>query len=372
MKWWIFICLLVLCSCSSNRPFVFTNASQMGDLYVDGELTDQHGNRWEVWLVPGMSPMFELSKDGWKGSRQALKEYADSEFWEYCVDLNKNLLVFSKACFTEYLIEGIAEDFSKATTDISANVRETPFGWIPRIGGNVFWGYIFRPTFRMVTAPVGIGFGLTGSVVFPVGKALSPVPIAVGNIIGNGIVLPAAGIAAHQVIYLFAIPNREPSVEHNGRFGLYVIRWKDGKVPEEYAEVEPEDAIYDEEIVEDDNEEEVVEDYDEELEKIDVERLKKITSEYVELQKYSLLFEVGNGSKDSNLFIKIKSELFGLCSITKEAEKYYEGGELENYFIKIWHEMKVQLTDKQKEKILTGEQAFLSFKMNILQQLGFD
>ncbi|MEK7485624.1 MAG: hypothetical protein AABZ60_14965 [Planctomycetota bacterium] len=221
----IFILLVTLffSGCQSSRPFVVTNATQLGDLYYHGELTDSEGHRWNVMILPGIRPMARWSAESFEECGDSLSSYGKKSFWNDCGKLAEDSLEFSKDSLVEYGWEGIGDDFENATKNISDNASQAPFGWIPRIIGNVFWGYVLKPAFRITTAPVGAAMGACGTLILPAGYALAPIGYTIGNSTLNGILIPTLGITAHQLVYLMVLPNREPSESMDGSFGLYII-----------------------------------------------------------------------------------------------------------------------------------------------------
>ena len=63
------IASLALTGCGDNRaasrPMVLGNPAQLTDLYLDGELTDTKGYRWDVAIIPGISPTLEGAGDSY-------------------------------------------------------------------------------------------------------------------------------------------------------------------------------------------------------------------------------------------------------------------------------------------------------------------
>ena len=375
MKLHVFITVLfalLMCCCGGNRPFVFTSGTQMADLYMQGQITDQHDNRWEIWIVPGICPMLEYSKDSWKETGEILEEYTKKDFWEDCGQWNSDSLKFACDSFTEYLIEGIGEDYAQASRNISANVKETPFGWIPRIFGNALWGYFFVPTARLATAPIGIVGGLVGSVVFPVGKAVAPIPMAIGYGSINGILVPMSGIVAHQFIYIFAIPNREPSPEHNGRFGLYIVdKSYDHDTPEVIIERKPTEIKKttphrEKESLLSKPPKNIVLGYDKE-------DLQRLALEYIVLRQLTdtyLQWQTELQSSQFSIHVKEGSMFNSSLHFTQKTKEYYQR-EFAEDFRKMWTERHNDLP-KTKRLTITADEAFSDFCKNILERIGFE
>lgn len=231
-------CLLTTGGCASSengeesRPFVLTSASQLGDLYWRGELTDSRGRRWNVWIIPGIATSAEVGAEAFKDAYDFATGPAEQEFWrQRGEEFNDGFKFAFKDCIGEFLLEGIAEDYIGAGENISANINETPFGWIPRILGNALWGYVLSPVGRLALAPVGMVGGIGYGTVWP---TLQVIARPVGGVTWMGvagIATPVVRIAVHQPIYLFSIFNREPSADQDGQFGLEIIYWGKNGAP---------------------------------------------------------------------------------------------------------------------------------------------
>lgn len=233
------------CASSENgeedRPFVLTSASQLGDLYWRGELTDSKGRRWNVWIIPGIATSVEVGAEAFQDAYDFAKGPAEQEFWRRRgEEFNDGLKFAFQDCIGEFLLEGIAEDYISTGENISANVNETPFGWIPRIMGNALWGYVLCPVGRIALAPVGMVGGVGYSTLWPTAQVIARPVGGVAWVGLAGIATPVLRIGVHQPIYFFSVFNREPSGDQNGQFGLEVIHWgKNGAPDLPAALVEP-------------------------------------------------------------------------------------------------------------------------------------
>ncbi|MDF1664291.1 MAG: hypothetical protein P1V97_21165 [Planctomycetota bacterium] len=242
------LCLLFTGGCASSengeesRPFVLTSASRLGDLYWRGELTDSKGRRWNVWIIPGIATSVEVGAEAFEDAYDFAKGPAEQEFWRQRGEEFQDGIKFAfEDCIGEFLLEGIAEDYVSTGENISANVNETPFGWIPRIMGNVLWGYVLCPVGRIALAPVGMVGGLGYSTVWPTTQVVARPAGGVAWMGLAGIATPVLRIGVHQPIYFFSVFNREPSADQNGQFGLEVIHWgKNGPPNLPAAVIEPE------------------------------------------------------------------------------------------------------------------------------------
>lgn len=210
------------------RPFVIGNGRQVADLWWRGELTDQHGNRWNVSLIPGIGPTFEWGGERWKDGLDFATDPFEGEFWEdRADDIEDGVEFAAEDVLGDFLAEGLARDFEGAGEGISSNLRETPFGWIPRAIGHAVWGFLVKPVGRLALAPVGVAGGLLYSVGSPVVHVAARPVGGLGYCAVGGTALPALRLAAHPPVFMLAMANREPAVHHDGSFGLSIIRGPD-------------------------------------------------------------------------------------------------------------------------------------------------
>lgn len=216
----------------SERPFVITNASQLRDLYWRGELTDSKGNRWRIWIVPGITPPVEGGAEAFSDAVDYSTELFESSFWKRRRSEVGNGVEFAiDDVARNFLVDGIADDYREASGRISKNVAEAPFAWIPRIVANALVGYVAKPAARVALAPVGIASGLAYSALVPPAKVVARPVGSVAWAGLAGIASPAFKLTWHQPAYLLSMLNREPDVSHHGDFGMYVIEWAEGSAP---------------------------------------------------------------------------------------------------------------------------------------------
>jgi hypothetical protein len=226
-----------------ERPFVATSATQLGDLYLYGELTDTRGNRWNVWLLPGVVPPIEDAGEMWELSGELLEDLGEGEFWGNRVeDVGDGLEFAFEDSLGDFMVMGIAEDYGDTAEDLGELARETPFGWIPRMAGRAVWGFVLKPLGRVGGGLLGfvggIGYAAGAPVVQVAARPVGSVVVAVGG----GVIAPVGVIAAHQPLYAFAIMNREPAERHDGSFGLEIIERAPGASADGEAAAEEVDA----------------------------------------------------------------------------------------------------------------------------------
>jgi hypothetical protein len=238
--------MLMLSACSSaqtgeeSRSYVIGNPTQLGDLYWRGELTDSKGQRWDVWIIPGVASSVE---DGLESMSDALrygKRPLEAQFWrDRAEEISDGLEFAFVDSLKEFVYDGIVKDYREASDNISANMKQTPFGWIPRIAGNALWGYFLKPVGRVAFGPVGMTGGISATLLLPTGQLiLRPVGGTTWFALA-GLAGPSVKLALHQLIYMFSVFNREPGDSQNGDFGLEIILDANGKRPEAKSPPDP-------------------------------------------------------------------------------------------------------------------------------------
>jgi hypothetical protein len=241
----VLACLAVLVSaaagCAGSRPAVIANGSEVADLWWSGELTDQKGNRWDIAILPGMGPSFELASESYSRSGRRFAEYGNPKYWHAIGNMSKNCFVFAGAdCLRDFIVTGIGDDYSDTTGTLCRLASERPFGWIAHTAWRVLWGYGIKPIGRVALGPVGaIGSSAAGLVV-PVGGALYPPVAGVADVAVMGIAVPAARIVWQQPAWMFSLINNEPDEATNGSWGLSIIARPPGwKPPQGQLSEEP-------------------------------------------------------------------------------------------------------------------------------------
>lgn len=206
-----------------SREWVVTSADRVGDLYWDGELTDSRGNRWEVDIVPGVRPPVV---DGWKAWGEAgdeLARYGAGEFWFDRADAFVDGVRFAVVDGArDFVLYGIRDDYAYTSKRLGELARETPFGWIPRMGARTVYGYLVKPTLRVGFGVVGMAGGAAYSVVAPTLGVMGPTASAAGWAAFPGTTLPLLKLAWQQPSFLFSLLNREPSESQHGSWGLRI------------------------------------------------------------------------------------------------------------------------------------------------------
>lgn len=201
--------------CSSDRPFIATRGSDLVDLYARGELTDVQGNRWNVRPLPGVVNAVEHGGEAFSDAAEIAAHLGRASFYETTFEVAGDGMTAGVELGVEDLIGGIPGALSRNSEAIGALARETPFGWILRIGGRVVWGYALEPVGRVVLGAGAAAGGIAFGVLTPPVALVGTPTVAVGYAGIMGVARPVTEVVVTQPVYLAAILNREPSVERD-------------------------------------------------------------------------------------------------------------------------------------------------------------
>lgn len=228
---------LTLAGCGDNRtasrPMVLTNGTQMADLYMDGELTDTKGYRWDVAIIPGISPTFAGAGDSYARAGGYIRRFGtDGVFNDGKRNSVGDMYHFAGSdCLGDYVLGGIGRDYRHTSADIADLVHDKPFGWFAHIAWRSTWGYVLMPVGRIVTGVPASATVATAATVAGSVEGVGRVVIATSDVAVMGTVYPAGRLAWHQPAYLFSIFNAEPAPEHDGKWGLHIIGRPEEAVP---------------------------------------------------------------------------------------------------------------------------------------------
>ena len=210
---------------AASRPMVITNGGQMADLYMDGQLTDSTGYRWDVAIIPGISPTLEGAGDSYARAGGYIRRFGTDGFVH---DGKSNavgdLYRFAGSdCLADYVAGGIGRDYRHTSSDIADLVNEKPFGWYAQIGARSLWGYVLKPLGRIVTGVPASAVTATVATAAGTVEGTGRVAMATGDVAVMGTLYPTGRLLWHQPAYLVSVFNAEPALEHDGRWGLHIV-----------------------------------------------------------------------------------------------------------------------------------------------------
>jgi hypothetical protein len=223
------IVALGLTGCGDNRtasrPMVLTNGQQLTDLYLDGQLTDSKGYRWDVAIIPGISPTFEGATDSYARAGGYIRRFGTDgvtsdgkrngvgELYHYA----------GSTCMGDYVAGGIGRDYRHTSADIADLVNDKPFGWYAQIAWRSTWGYVLKPIGRIVTGVPASAVTATVATAAGSLEGTGRIAMAAGDIAVMGTLYPVGRLAWHQPAYLVSIFNAEPALAHDGKWGLHIV-----------------------------------------------------------------------------------------------------------------------------------------------------
>jgi hypothetical protein len=210
---------------TSNRPMVITQPKQCADLYWNGQLTDSKGYRWDVFIIPGVGATLVDAGESYKRAGGYIRRFGTRGLFE---DGEKNrvgeLYEFAgPTCIGDYMIGGIGRDYRNTSHDIADLANDKPFGWFAYVGGLTMWGYVLKPTGRLVTGTVGSAvvatFATCGGALEGTGRTV----VASSDVAVMGTIVPVVKLAWHQPAFAVSVFNAEPKLEHDGKWGLHIV-----------------------------------------------------------------------------------------------------------------------------------------------------
>ena len=207
---------------AAERPMVCGEPHVMADLYWNGGMTDRQGNRWDIAFMPGVAPTAEIVRDSWKRAGHVIG--ATGKRSDGNTSCTRDAFHFAgEDVAHQFVVKGIHDDVASTSHQLHDLWVETPFGWIPQMIGRSTWGYIIKPTGRLIGGTVtGLGAAtigvLSGSLEFT-GRAI----YGTGDVVAVGTVYPVGRLLWLQPSWLFSIINREPSLDQDGHWGLSIV-----------------------------------------------------------------------------------------------------------------------------------------------------
>jgi hypothetical protein len=221
--------LVALTGCGDNRaasrPMVLFNGSQLADLYLDGELTDTKGYRWDVAIIPGISPTLEGAGDSYARAGGYIRRFGtDGLVHDGKTNAVGDMYRFAGSdCIGNYVGGGIGRDYRHTTADIADLVNDKPFGWYAQVAWRSSWGYVIKPLGRIATGVPASAVVATLATAAGSFEGAGRGVVAIGDVAVMGTIYPAGRLLWHQPAYLVSIFNAEPALEHDGKWGLHII-----------------------------------------------------------------------------------------------------------------------------------------------------
>ena len=218
---------------AETRPMVFPHGTQMADLYMNGQINDSKGYRYDIAIIPGINPTFSGAGDSYERAWGYLKRFGTEGIAH---DGKKNTVgeIYSFAfrdCAEDFTIRGIGRDYSNTSNDIADLVTDKPFGWYAQVAYRSTWGYLIKPVGRAIIGTVGcVGGAVVGTACGTV-EGAGRVTLAAGDVATMGTIYPTGRLLWHQPAYLASIWNAEPDPKQDGHWGVHIVGYPKGANP---------------------------------------------------------------------------------------------------------------------------------------------
>jgi hypothetical protein len=213
-----------------NRPMIIGNMSQCADLYWNGQINDSKGYRWDVFIIPGVGKTFADAGCSYARAGGYIRRYGTTGLAR---DGEENTIgtmyrIAGKHIFMDYMARGVKRDYQATTTEIAAVAADKPFGWYAYIGYQSIWGYVIKPTGRVISGTVASAMiGTTATACGTIEGAGRGV-VATGDVVSMGTIVPVTKLLWHHPAYMASLFNAEPKLEHDGKWGLRIINRQNG------------------------------------------------------------------------------------------------------------------------------------------------
>jgi hypothetical protein len=218
---------------AAARPMVVGNPTQLADLYMDGQITDSKGYRYDIAIIPGINPTMAGAGDSYERAWGYVRRFGTEGLAR---DGKKNTVgeIYSFAfndCAGDFTIKGIGRDYANTTHDVDDLINDKPFGWYAQIAYRTTWGYLLKPAGRLVLGTIGCVGGATVGTACGAVEGAGRVALATGDVATMGTIYPAGRLLWHQPAYLASIWNAEPEPKQDGHWGIRIIDRPDNANP---------------------------------------------------------------------------------------------------------------------------------------------
>jgi hypothetical protein len=193
-----------------------------------------------VFIIPGVGATFADGGESYKRAGGYIRRYGTNGLME---DGEKNKVgelydIAGTTILGDYMIGGIGRDYRNTSHDIGDLYQDKPFGWFAYAGALSAWGYVIKPTGRLITGTIGstgtAALATCGGVFEGTGRVI----MATGDVAIMGTVVPAVKLAWHHPAFAVSVFSAEPKLEHNGKWGLNIIEYPKKEEPKQESVVQ--------------------------------------------------------------------------------------------------------------------------------------
>lgn len=230
------LCLAVSAGAEA-RPWVVQNGEQVRDLYLDGQLDDHEGRRWDVGIVPGARQIMMQAGDQFAegGQRFALAgrevaSYGQLGFWRDQTTPIRDGFEFAGDA-ARFAYQGVPDVLANTRDDVGLLLHEKPFAWGPRALWRGTTGLLVEAPVTATLGTFGTMAGAGYAVTAPVVTSARPLATATAetarglfvDVLTEGIAFPTAKLSWHHPAFALAVLGPEPTPSQDGTFGLQIV-----------------------------------------------------------------------------------------------------------------------------------------------------
>lgn len=203
----------------------FLTAAQKRDLLLRGQMSDEEGRLYDVWIVPGYEGPWDDARKGWSDAGDSLADYGRATFYDEigqsCRDVWR---VGRKETLEDFALRGTRQAWQDDMALARQRTERRVFGWWLAYP----WGLFEAVGSSIVRLGVGIPAGLIISAsaysVVPVGHFALPLPKSLWHSTVDGVFSPAAAMTWNTFVAPpLALLGEQPAPERADGFWLKMV-----------------------------------------------------------------------------------------------------------------------------------------------------
>jgi hypothetical protein len=220
--------MVVLCAAVSTPTVAhgyFLDAAQKRDLLMRGQMTDDDGRLYDVWIVPGYVGPVQDGRKGWSDAGDSLADYGRPKFYDDIGQSSRDVWrLGTHDTLRDFALRGTRQAWKDDMSLAQQRTERRVFGWwlaypwgifealgssIVRLGGGI---------------PTGLLISASAYTVVPVVNVMVPVPKSMWQATAQGLAYPAAAMGWNTFVAPpLALLGQEPAPERADGFWLKMV-----------------------------------------------------------------------------------------------------------------------------------------------------